>query len=229
MSVRPAIGQVGASRPFGFDTEFDEAGGVRAATPFRPIKRAYLPAEVEALTAQARLEGREAALAEVESLRAMAKVEIAQNLAASVPSLAAAIQAHRTLSAELALAAGRIIAGAALDRLPTGPLQEALEALGAEIDAAPRLVVRAGGLDEETQARLQSSAADAGFTGLLAFREDPGMPVAAFQLEWADGRADFDPEEAAGRIRSALEAALAAEAGHGESVADLAHADRRTF
>lgn len=229
MVSRPDISQIGPARPFGFDTEFDDAGGVRAAATFRPIKRAYLPAEVEALTAQARLEGREAALAEIESLRAMAKVEIAQNLAASVPALTAAIQAHREQAAELALAAGRIIAGAALDRLPTGPLQEALEALGAEIDASPRLVVRASGLDEETQGRLQAAAAEAGFTGMVAFRADPGMPVAAFQLEWADGRADFDPEEAATRIRSTLEAALAAEAGHGEAVADLARSDRRTF
>ena len=229
MAARPDIGQVGPTRPFGFDTEFDDVGGVRAATPFRPIKRAYLPAEVEALTAQARLEGREAALAEVESLRAMAKVEIAQGLASTTPALAAAVQAHREQAAGLTLAAARIIAGAALDRFPTGPLQEALEALGSEIDAAPRLVVRARGLDEETQGRLQSAAADAGFTGLVAFREDPGMAVAAFQLEWADGRADFDPEEAASRIRSALDAALAAEAGHGESVADVTNADRRTF
>ena len=229
MSVRPDIDQSAASRPFGFDTEFDDAGGVRAATPFRPVKRAYLPAEVEALTAQARLEGREAALAEVESLRAMAKVEIAQALAATAPAIASAIQAHREQSAQLALAAGRVIAGAALDRLPTGPLQEALESLGAEIDASPRLVVRAGGLDEETQARLQSAAADAGFTGLIAFRPEPGMAVAAFQLEWADGRADFDPEDAATRIRAALEAALAAEAGHGEAAAAVAHADRRSF
>ena len=58
------------TRPFSFDTEFDDAGGVTPGQAFRPTKRAYLPAEVEALVAQARLEGRETALAEVESLRA---------------------------------------------------------------------------------------------------------------------------------------------------------------
>jgi flagellar assembly protein FliH len=226
MTLRPNI--TGSARPFAFDTEFDDHGGVRAAMPFQPVKRAYLPAEVDALVAQARLEGREAALGEVESLRAMAKVEIAQAMAAAAPALAATVQSHREQSVELALAAARIIAGAALDRFPAGPLKEALEALGSEIDAAPRLVVRTRGLDEDAQGRLQAAAADAGFTGLVAFRDDPMMPVAAFQLEWADGRADFDPNEAAARIQSTLAAALAAEAGHGEALAGAA-ADRRTF
>ena len=39
-----------------------------------------------------------------------------------------------------------------------------------------------------------------GFSGVVAFREDPSLPLAAFQLEWADGRADFDPAAAADRI-----------------------------
>ncbi len=57
------------STPFVFDTEFDAAGVVVNAGPaFRPIKRAYGPAEVDALVAQARLEARTEAMAEVESL-----------------------------------------------------------------------------------------------------------------------------------------------------------------
>ena len=207
------------SRPFGFDTEFDDMGGVRPGAVFRPAKRAYLPAEVEALTAQARLEGRQEALAETEAMRTMATAEIGRSIAAAAPALAALAQAHREQAAGLALAAARVIAGAALDRFPAGPLQEALEALGSEIDAAPRLVVRTRGLDEAGQAQLQAVAVDAGFPGLVAFRDDPAIAPAAFQLEWADGRADFDPAEAAVRIEEAVVATLAAEAGHAESLA----------
>ena len=44
---------------FAFDTEFDAAGVVvNAAAAFRPMKRAYGPAEVEAMVAQARLDAR---------------------------------------------------------------------------------------------------------------------------------------------------------------------------
>lgn len=206
------------SRPFRFDTEFGDDGGVTPGAVFKPTKRAYLPAEVEALVAQARLEGRETALAEVESLQAMALVTLGQAVAAAAPTLGAVAQAHREQSAELALAAAKVIATAALDRFPEGPLQAALEALGSEIDATPRLVIRARGLDEAVKARLQALCVDAGFSGLVSFRDEPGMSAAAFQLEWADGRADFDPAEAAARMGEALNAALAAEAGHAESL-----------
>ncbi|MBX9615446.1 MAG: flagellar assembly protein FlbE [Caulobacteraceae bacterium] len=207
------------SRPFVFDTEFDGAGTVVRPSSFKPAKRSYLPAEVDALVAQGRLEAREAALAEVESIRAMALSAIGQTLASAAPALTQVAQAHREQAVDLALAAARVIAAASLDRLPTGPLQSALEALGQEIDATPRLVIRAAGLDDVARTSLQALCADAGFSGLVAFREDPALPLAAFQLEWADGRADFDPAAAAERISIALASALAAEAGHAESLA----------
>ena len=67
------------STPFAFDTEFDAAGVVvNAAAAFRPIKRAYGPAEVEAMVAQARLEARNEALSEVDSIQTMSLSAIAQ-------------------------------------------------------------------------------------------------------------------------------------------------------
>ena len=206
------------SRPFHFDTEFDGAGTIVRASSYQPAKRAYSPAEVDALVAQARLEGRETALAEVESIRGMAVSSIAQALAHAVPTLAHVAQTHREQSAELAMAAARVLAAAALDRFPMGPLQSALESLGQEIDATPRLVVRAAGLDDEMQTRIQAIAVDAGFSGVVAFRHEPGLSPAAFTLEWADGRADYDPNEAAMRMGEALKAALASEAGHAEAL-----------
>lgn len=212
------------ARPFRFETEFASDGQITRTGPIvAPPKRAYLPAEVEALVAQARLEARETALAEIESLQAMAMTSISQVIAAAAPALAGIAQTHREQSAELALAAARVIATAALARFPTGPLQEALEQLGSEIDASPRLVIRAAGLDETVQARLQAICTDAGFSGLIAFRDDPGMAPAAFKLEWADGRADYDPAETAQRMGGALAAALAAEAGHAETLNGSPH------
>jgi flagellar assembly protein FliH len=203
------------SRPFAFDTEFGAGGAVLSTVAFKPMKRAYLPAEVEALLAQARLEAREAALAEVESLRVMAASAIGQALASGVPALTEVARAHREQSAALALAAARVIAAAALDRFPAGPLQAAIETLAQEIDASPRLLVRAAGLDDEARDMIARLCADAGFTGVVAFHEQPG-PAAAFALEWADGRAEFDPDGVAARLADALNSALAAEAGHAE-------------
>ena len=64
--------------------------------------------------------------------------------------------------------------------------------------------------------QLEQLCADAGFSGVVAFRDDPGLPTAAFRLEWADGRADFAPDNAFARMAEALNSALAAEAGHAE-------------
>lgn len=208
------------SIPFAFDTEFDASGVVVHAAAFRPIKRAYTPLEVEALIAQARLEARNEALAEVDSLQAMALSAIGEALASAAPALTQVARAHREQSAELALAAARVVAASALDRFPAAPLQAALEALAQEIDASPRLVVRTGDLDEEGRGRIERLCADAGFSGVVAFRDGPGMTAAAFQLEWADGRAAFDPEEALARMGEALNSALAAEAGHAETLTE---------
>lgn len=206
------------SRPFSFDTEFDGRGSVVRASDFRPTKRAYMPSEVEALVAQARFEAREAALAEASSIEAMGVAAIGQALGQAIPALTHVAHTHREQSAALALAAARVIAAAALERLPIGPLQSALETLGQEIDGSPRLVIRASGLEPGVQAKIQAVCVDAGFTGVVAFREDLSLPLAAFQLEWADGRADFDPAATAERIATALTSALASEAGHAESL-----------
>lgn len=207
------------SRPFAFDTEFVDGGGVRPGATFTPTRRAYLPAEVEAMVAQARVEAREHALAEAAGLQAMALSAIGQAVSSGMPGLAEAAQTHRSQSAELALAAARVIAGAALDRFPTGPLQGALEALAGELDASPRLLVRAAGLDEAGRAMVAAACADAGFTGAVSFHELAG-PVAAFTLEWSDGRAEFDPVATAERLADALRSALAAEQGHAEPLPD---------
>ena len=206
------------STPFAFDTEFDASGVVVHASSFRPTKRSYAPLEVDALIAHARLEARTEALAESANVQAMALSAIGQALDAAIPALTLVSQAHREQAAELAMSAARVVAASALDRFPAAPLQAALEALGQEIDASPRLVIRTGDLDDATRARIEQLCTDAGFSGVVAFRNEPAMPAAAFQLEWADGRAAFDPADAFARIGEALNSALAAEAGHAEAL-----------
>ena len=100
--------------------------------------------------------------AEVENIRAMALSNIAQAVASAMPTLKAVAQAHREQAADLALAAARTIAGAALDRFPHAPLKAALELLAQEIDASPRLVVRASGLDDEARGLIERAGATLG-------------------------------------------------------------------
>lgn len=203
-----------SARPFAFDTEFDATGQVVVASAWRPTKRTYSPDEVDALVQEARAQIRAEIEAQVQAQQAQALEAIADVLTSAGPRLSQTLQAHREQSVELALVMARQLAGAALNHLPSGMLETALEALAQEIEASPRLQVRACGLDPAAQERVRHLATDVGFMGQVSFREDATLPPAAFELEWSDGRAAFDLDEAADRLREALTSQLAADAGH---------------
>lgn len=203
------------ARPFNFDTVFDGAGEV-AYTPPRP-KRAFTPEEVEQVRIAAYAEGERSATAQAEAAAADALADIATAARAALSALAGVAHEHRVGSAALALAAAKTIAGAALERFPEAPVGAALEALAREIEAEPRLVVRvAPDMAERLQATLNDTAQAIGFQGQISARADADMPPAAFVLDWGDGRAAFDPVDAARRVDAALEAALAADGLHAE-------------
>lgn len=197
--------------PYAFDTEFDDAGQIVRPSTWQPPKKSYNLAEVEALVAQARTEARMQALNEVEALRANALSTVAQCVADAMNGLSAVTNAHRQEAADIALCAARVIASSACDQYPRKPLEAALDQLGQELESVPRLVVRALGLDEAARQQIEARCDEMGFTGVIAFRDDPMALPAAFSLEWADGRADYDPDAVAARVESALKLSLESE------------------
>ncbi|WP_425995607.1 flagellar assembly protein FliH [Caulobacter sp. DWR1-3-2b1] len=200
---------------FGFDTVFDSQGGMREPPP-RP-KRAFTPEEVEAARAEGHAQGERSAIARAEQHAANALADIARAVQEAFSTLTAVAHEHRSGSAILALAAGRKIADAALERFPEAPASAALVALAREVEAQPRITVRVSqDLVERTQAALEETAHAIGFPGQIVVRADPHMPPAAFTFDWGEGRASFDPDEATRRVSEALEAAIAAEGLHAE-------------
>jgi flagellar assembly protein FliH len=200
---------------FGFDTEFDAGGGVAFAAP-RP-KRSYTPEEAEAIRLAAFAEGERTGLASVAADQARALAQIAAACGQALPRLAEVAHAHRVGSAELALACGRAIADAALERFPEAPVRAAVEALAREIEAAPRLVVTAApDLAGRLQGVLEEIAQAISFPGAIQVRADAGLGTHAFTLDFGDGSAAFDPAVSAARVAQALEAALASEGLHAE-------------
>jgi flagellar assembly protein FliH len=155
-------------------------------------------------------------VAQAEREAAMALNQVGQAIHSAFGTLAAVAHEHREGSAMLALACGRAIADAALDQFPEAPTQAALVALAREVEASPKLTVRvAAHLVERTQAALEITASAIGFPGQIVVRAD-AIPPAAFLLDWGDGRAAFNPDDAAARVTQALEAAIAAEGLHAE-------------
>ena len=209
------------ARKFTFDTEFD---GTKPASN-NAYKRLFTSDEVEAMGAKARAEGEAAAMLSIEAQTAQALTDLAGAARAALPTLAAAAHQHRVGAAELALACARQIADAACERFPQAPLQAALAALAREVESTPRLTLRApAALLERLQAALTETAEAIGYPGQILARADPGLPPAAFVLDWGDGSASFDPADAAQRVSEALEGALAAEGLHAEALPDPTHA-----
>lgn len=200
---------------FGFDTVFDGTGDVTYAAP-RP-KRLYTAEEVEALREQAYADGERQALASMQALQAQALAGVSDAAGQALGKLAEVAHTHRVGSAELALACAGAIADAALARFPQAPLQAAMESLAREIESAPRLLVGVSpDLAEGLAEVLAASAQAIGFTGQIQVRPTPGMPTAAFNLDFGDGAATFDPAQAAERVAAVLTAALASEGLHAE-------------
>ncbi len=202
---------------FGFDTVFDGGGNVASSTP--RAKRYLNAEEVEAVRARAFAEGERKAMAETAALQARALTDIARSAEQGLGGLAHVAHAHREGSAALALACARAIAGEVLEMFPRAAIQTALESLAREIESEPRLLVTvAPGLGEGLQELLAGTAAAGGFNGQILVREDAGHAGAAFTLDFGDGAASYDPDEAAQRVGAALKAALATEGLHAESL-----------
>lgn len=208
----------GTSRPFLFDTVFE---GGRVIEPVRP-KRSFTLEEVEAIRQEAFAAGERSATAEAERAAANALAQAVELVRHALGSLTQVAHDHRTGAAQLAAAAARKIADAALERFPHAPAEAALQALAREVEAVPRLVIRCAANDPaRLEADLKRAAEAAGYPGLVVLKAEPGPASAAFVIDWGDGRAGFDPAAAAERIGAALDAALASDGLHAEPLLPL--------
>jgi flagellar assembly protein FliH len=202
-------------KKFGFDTVFDAGGGIAYAPPQQ--KRVFTAAEVDQIRTRSRAEGEASAVARAEEAQAAALAEIAKATHAALSVLAQTAHNHRAAATELALAAAKAIAGAALEQSSEAPAAAALHALAREVEAAPRLNVRASPeLVDRTQAALDETALACGFPGQISVKADPALPGAAFVFDWGEGKASFDPVDAEARVFAAVRAALVAEGLHAE-------------
>jgi flagellar assembly protein FliH len=213
--MRPADPPSTAPRKFSFDAVFDAEGDVVANTVRR--KPFYSIEELDAARKEGVVEGQKIALDRAEKAQAECLEDIRVAVRRSMTVLVEAVHEHRAGAVGLAMAAARKIADAALERFPEAPAEAALQALSREIEAHPRLLVRApADVADRIQAALDKTAEAAGYPGQVVVKSDPNLQGAAFIFEWGEGRAAFDPEQAAARVAAALDATLAAEGLHAE-------------
>ncbi len=162
--------------------------------------------EIEAMCAKARQEGTQAG-------QVRASENINQTVAALVIALRAALdQSHAAIetireeAAQLAFAAAKKIASAALAALPAGDVEAALREAMHQAIGEPRITLRAApDVVAALEARIADIAHEEGYEGRVMIAADPAFSGADCRIEWRGGGSER--REAA--IEAAVEALIA--------------------
>lgn len=193
-------------RKFSFETEFAADGEILRDAPKR-----MTPEEFQAANADAYERGKNDATAQAERRTAAALEAIADATSAVLTRLNAESHAMRVEAAQVAMAAARKIAGAALDGFGAESAAQAIEAAMDSLRHQPRLVVKLQpDVAEQLKPRIAEMCATHAYASAILVRTEPGLQTGAVVIDWSDGVIAMDPADAAKRIEDLIDAALAA-------------------
>ena len=189
------------SAKFTFDTEFRDGGEVASPAARGRQKKVLTTEEIESMCARAKQEGAQAG-----------EVQAAENIERTISALViairaaldqshAAIEAVRAEATELAFAAAKKIAPAALAALPAGDVEAALREAMHQAIGEPRLTLRAApAVIAAIENRVEAIAQEEGYDGRVMIAADPAIIGADCRIEWRGGGSE--------RSEAAIEAAL---------------------
>lgn len=194
-------------RKYAFDTEFSPDGAIVKAAP-----KHLTPDEVEAVSAAAYERGKQDAVAQAERQTAAALQALADAASAVLHRLDAESQAMRAEAANVAFAASRKIAGAALDAFGDERAAAAIEAAMDALRHQPRLMVRLSPEACETlKPRIEEMCETHAYAGAVLVRPQAGLRSGEVTIDWSDGVIHLNPDDAAERIQTLIDAALASQ------------------
>lgn len=179
---------------FNFDTVFGSSGTSATAAANR-ARSAYSAEEVEQIRREALAAGKQAASAEATHAQAIALGALAQGTHTLIQQYDLQLQALKVQSANLALAVGRKLAGAALEGAPHQDVLGFISDCMNKLHLEPRLVIRVPPQTAEfIKGQIESLGDRHGFTGRVIVLPEPAMSGAACRIEWADGGVEQDLE-----------------------------------
>lgn len=201
-----------SARKYGFETVFSAEGEIlRDGHGLRAI---YTAKEVEAIRGEAFAAGQDSEMAKAQRAAADMARTLAKQAQLLLTQIGGEIQTLRGEATQFALAAGRAIAGAALDSYGEARalqiVQEALE----ELRLQPRLLVRVPqALHPILEPLLQGIAAEQGLGDAMIIRPDAGTQPGDVSLEWPEGRISVSRTDLLARLE-AMAAEVIAETGN---------------
>jgi len=194
-------------RKYAFDTEFSPDGAIVKDAPKR-----LSPEEIDAAVAAAYERGKQDAVAQAERQTAAALQALADAASAVLHRLDAESQAMRAEAAKVAFAASRKIAGAALDAFGDERAAGAIEAAMDALRHQPRLLVKLSPEACETlKPRIEEMCETHAYAGAVLVRPQAGLRSGEVTIDWSDGVIHLNPDDAAERIKTLIDAALASQ------------------
>jgi len=176
---------------FTFDTVFAGKSDM-ISEPARARKRSMLTqVEIEALRSEARAEGvKDGEVRALEAIAAGAD-EVAAAIREALARTADEIEGIRATAAEIAFAAARKLARAALAAFPAEEVEQCLRDAIHQAIGEPRIVLKvapdvAGALKD----RIADIAHEEGYDGRIQLSEGPGLINADCRIEWRGGGAE---------------------------------------
>jgi flagellar assembly protein FliH len=195
-------------RKYGFETEFAPDGAVMREAP-----KKLTPEEIAAECAAAYERGKQDAVAQAERKVAAALEALADAASAVLTRLDTESAAMREEAARIALAAARKISGAALEAFSAERAAAAVEAAMDALRHQPRLLVKLPPGDAEAlKPRIAAMCETHAYAGAILVRAEDALRTGEVVIDWSDGVVSLNPAEAAERINTLIEAALAAPA-----------------
>lgn len=191
---------------FTFDTEFRGPSDVVSDAARSRQKQTLTVEEIETMCARA--EARGAADATVRANEGIERTTAALivSLRAALDNSHAEIEALRAEAAQLALAAAKKIAPAALAALPAGDVENALREAMHQAIGEPRVTLRAApGVIAALEAKIADIAHEEGYDGRILLAADPAIAGADCRIEWRGGGS----ERSEAAIETALDALIA--------------------
>jgi len=200
-----------------FEPMFTKSGVAPAVSSSR--RKVLTEDDVAAAHAAGVAEGQQTELVKSERATADALRAIAHMMQMMLGRLTDEAHSLRADAVEVALAAARSVANAALDNFGADRVEALVATAVAELRDIPRLVVRVSpDLAETIEERLIGCAREAGFTGEIAVRPDPQALTGDCTLDWGAGRIVHDRASALTEIETSAQNWLASAHAEGFSL-----------
>jgi flagellar assembly protein FliH len=176
--------------------EFEPMFAPRSGTaPAR--KKTLTDDDITAARSEGFAQGQAEANASIERASGEALRAIANMMQMMLGRLTHEAQSLRTDAADVAVAAAKVVASTALDAFGQEAILDIVSTAVAQLRDTPRLVVRVSPqLAATIEERLIGCAREAGFSGEIAVRGDPGASNGDCTLDWGDATITHNRESA---------------------------------